>query len=512
MKLNRELKRSRKKLKVEASRVIILGAGEVGRHIAQRLAGEGYSVILIDKSENKIRDARFLADIGTYVGNACNPDIYLDIALDEKDLFIAVTSSDEANLMSCHIAKALGCAIKIARVRNHFYKNFTNEALAPSFWRKLGVEILLNQDEITTAEILKLIENPGSVEAIDLGNQEMQLVAYRVREDSLLCGRRLIGLKDVPIFSNKLIVAAVRNHSHPKHHDAHISPVHIKAPTEKSFFAQNSRKSRKNGSFQEETLIPKGNFRIQEGDILYVSGLKKEFQNISGLFDTRSRQKLKHIFILGGSGLASLLSEELVERYPRNNIYLILKDKKEAYATRDQVDNKVHILLLDLHNVEDLVNEGLDEDCIFVGASDSEDNNILACLLVKEETGARTITIVQSSIYNHVMPYMDIDAVVIPKMLLVDDVLKALRKNVYDVLFSKGNDAEVLEFVISEKFPHTDSFLKDIPLPENSILAGVVKGEEMHIPQGSTPISVGDHAIVFCLKSAVEEVQEFFSE
>ena len=511
MKLNRALKKTRKELKLQARRVVILGAGEVGKHIAQRLANENYNVILIDDNKDTVKDARFLADIGTYVGNGCNPDVYFDIDLNEKDLFIAVTNFDEVNLMACRIAKAVGCGIKIARVRNHFYKNFGHDTLGPSFWRKLGVEILFNQDEITSAEIINLVENPGSVEAIDLGDHDMKLVAYRVKENSLLCGRRLIGLKDVPTFDNILIVAVVRNNGNTKHSDSHKSPINIKAPTEKSF-SINAKRGSNNSMYQGKTLIPKGDFRIHGGDILYISGLKNNIQNIGHLFDPKNQKEFKHIFILGGSSLAVLLAERLAKKYPRKHIYLIDSDKTSAYVIRDQINPKIHVLLLDIHNVQDLVNEGLDENCVFVGASDIEDNNVLACLLVKEETRARTIAIIQSSVYNHVMPYMDIDAAVSPKMLLVDDVLKALRKNVYDVLSSKGGDAEVLEFVITEKFSHINKSLRDIELPDHSIVAAVAKDGKLTIPTGATLISMGDHAIVFCLKDSIQEVQNFFAK
>ncbi len=511
MKLNKKLKKTRTNLKLEAKRVVILGAGEVGRHIAQRLATENYNVILIDENKDKVKDASFLADIGTYVGNACNPEVYFDINLNEKDLFIAVTNFDEVNLMACYIAKSVGCGIKIARVRNHFYTNFGDDALGSSFWRKLGVEILFNQDEITSAEIINLIENPGSVEAIDLGDHDMQLVAYRVKENSLLCGRRLIGLRDVPIFDNTLIVAAVRNSTHAKNVEHHKSPIHIKAPTEKSF-SMNSKRESKSSMYQRETLIPKGDFRIHEGDILYISGLRKDINNIGHLFGSKKKKKIKHIFILAGSSLAILLAESLAKKYPRKYIYLIDNDKSNAHVLRNQVNPKINILLLDLHNIQGLVSEGLDEDCIFVGASDIEDNNVLACLLVKEETQARTIAVIQSSIYNHVMPYVDIDAAVSPKMLLVDDVLKSLRKNVYDVLFSKGGDAEVLEFVITEKFSHINKPLREIQLPDHSIVAAVAKGGKLTTPTGSTSISMGNHVIIFCLKGSIQELQSFFEK
>ena len=210
------LGRKEKIYKVDAKRVVIVGAGEVGSHLAQKLSNDNYNVILIDDDEQKIQDSRFMADISTYVGNGCNIQIYEDIELNEDDLFIAVTNSDEANLIACYLAKSLGCKVKIARVRNAFYNTIEDRPDRAELWKKLGIEVLFNQDDITSKEVVKLVENPGSVEAIDLGKEDLQLIAYRVKENSLLCGRRLIGIKNIPKFNSALVVAAIRNEDYSK--------------------------------------------------------------------------------------------------------------------------------------------------------------------------------------------------------------------------------------------------------------------------------------------------------
>ena len=511
MKIKRNVRNERDTYKLDAKRVIILGAGQVGSHIAQRLSTENYDVILIDEDEEKIKESRFIADIGTYVGNGCDAQLFVNINLNEKDLFVAVTSTDEANLIACHIAKAFGCSVKIARVRQPFYKNLPERSLGTEFWRKLGVEILLNQDEITSKEIVKLVDNPGSVGAIELGRSDAQLVAYRVKKHSLLIGRRLIGLKDVPMFDNILVVAVVRSQDNSSSNpdEKSLSPIHIKAPTE-YYLKYNYRKNRKAVHHFEEILIPQGDFRIQEGDVLYISGLKKDFKCIRDLFDYESAKDLKNIFILSSSSLACLVAKNLMIKYSRKDIYLITKDKREAFYLRDNIHPKINVLLVDMHNIQELIHEGLDERSIFIGASDNEDDNVVACLLVKEETEANTIAVVQSSIYTQLIPYLEIDALVSPKILLVDDILKALRKNVYDVLFSKGLSAEVLEFVIRNNSSHINKKVKELDMPKSSIIAIIIRKEKPMIPNGKTKIIRGDHVIVFTLRNALEDLQSFF--
>ena len=306
------------------------------------------------------------------------------------------------------------------------------------------------------------------------------------------------------------VTKTIQRHHH--HHDHYIAPIYIKAPTDRAFGIHHKKEKSDENLHHIETLIPQGDFKVQEGDILYISGLKKNLKNIGYLFDSNIPKQIKHIFIFSESNLSMLIAETLSKKYPRNDIYLVVRNKKNAYNARNQLNSRIHVLFVDIHNVQELINEGLDEHCVFIGASDKEDDNILACLLVKEETSARTIAIVQSSIYNHFVDYLDIDAAVSPKMLLVDDVLKSLRSEVHDVLFSKGKDAEVLEFVLQKHSKHAGKMLKQTSFPANAIISAILRGNRSIIPQGSTIFMPDDHVVVFALKDAVEEVGNFFAE
>lgn len=194
--------------KIEASnRIVIVGAGQVGLHIMERLSGEGYDVILIDESEAMLAKSREIANVATIVGNGCNPEIYSEIKLNKKDVFLAVTDSDETNLVACNIAQTFGCRTKIARVRQPFYRSKENTSLNSEFWEKMGVQVLFNQDLLTIHEIQHLIDNPGTIDTVFLNKDKVQIAAYKVKPGSLLTGRRLIGLRDVPLFENILVVA-----------------------------------------------------------------------------------------------------------------------------------------------------------------------------------------------------------------------------------------------------------------------------------------------------------------
>lgn len=470
-------------------RVVILGAGQVGLHITKRLSDEKYNVILIDENEDRINEAKNFADFSSVVGNGCNPEIYFELKLNSSDLFIAVTESDETNLVACAMANAFQCQTKIARVREPFYKSYEGTPIDDAFWKRNGIEILFNQEQMTIREIIHLIDNPGARDAVMLYDEKVQLLAYSVKSNSLLCGRRLVGLRDVSLFEN-ILVAAVT--------------------TTESGKGKKNHSGIRSKEVHEKTIIPRGDYRIQENDLLYLCGRTEDFRGVGKIFNPDLVTDFKRIFILGGALLARQLANALTEHYPHHKIHLIEKNRKTAFECSETLSSKIDIQMLDVHDIKSLISEGLDNHSIYIGASDSEDDNVLACLMVKEETFARTIAIVQNTTYMHLIPYLEIDAAVSPKLLLVDDVLKVLRKNVYDVLSAKDDNTEILEFIVAQDSPLVKKLISQLELPLDSIILTLVRQEKIFIPRGNTLIEAGDHIIIYCLSSALKKIQDIF--
>jgi len=476
-------------------RVVIVGAGQVGIHIMERLAEEGYNVVLIDENEEMVVKSREIADVASIVGNGCNPKIYEEINLSNKDLFVAVTDSDETNLIACNIAQAFGCETKIARVRKPFYKVDNNSYFNNQFWKKMGIEVLFNQDILTIEEIDHLIENPGAIDTVFLNNDLVQIVGYKVKANSLLIGRRLIGIRDVPIFEHILVVAINTGENQTMNYTNKILDKFKTADHNSS-----------------QMIIPRGDYKIKEGDLLYLAGKRNSFSGISYLFDPKIVTEFNRIFILGGSILSHNLAEHLQKKYNDKKIFLIEKTKKGAYIASETLNPKINVLFMNAQDIESLKQEGMDRQSIFIAISPDEDENVLSSLVIKEDTMARTIAMAQSSIYSHLIQYLDIDAAVSPKSLIVEDVLKALRKNVYDVLSAKGHDAEILEFVVPQQSLMVNQQLRDIRFPANAIIAFIFRQEEIIVPRGDAIIKSDDHLVIFCLKSAISDIQNLFKD
>ncbi len=495
---------SRKQSAGIAERIVILGAGEVGKHIMQRLAADGYNVIIIDRDEEKLKEATQLADVGTFIGDGGDATIYKQLHLNNKDLFIAVTNIDEINLVACRIVKEFKCLKSIARVTHNYYQEHQHGILNRNFWKNFGIDTLFNQSLITIQAFIHLIEMPGALEVIEL-QDNIELVAYKVKENSLLHGRKILSLRKLNSFKNILIAGVSKTSNQKKKH--YVSPIHIKAPTDKDF-KDTAKRSIYRAYRMENTLVPKSDYVIQEGDILYLCASSAELKKVNSLFDPDTHEKKKNIFILGASDIAHQLADQLSQRYPRKRIYLIASTKKEAFYCEEKLNPKIRVLLSDVHNIQELINEGLGVNSIFIGASDNEDDNVVACLLVEEEVGAMTLPLIHSSIYIHLIPYLHINSFISSKLLLVDDVLRALRSDVYNVFSTKWADAEVLEIIIHTNTIWENQALKDITFPTGSIVLMLIRDGKVKLVDGDTVLHTEDHVFCFVLREVVASLQK----
>jgi trk system potassium uptake protein TrkA len=482
--------------KSQTNRVIILGAGQIGIHIMQQISKDGYNVVMIDNDPEALAEAGDMADVQIVESDGSNPTIYMELKINKQDMFVAVTNSDEINLIACRMAKAFGCETKIARVRKPWYHSYQNSAIDSTFWKRMGVEVLFNQSDITTREILHLLDNPGTIDTVSLHKGDLYLNSYRIKSGSPFCGRRLIGLRDIPAFEN-IIVTAVKTSedsmaSQPKSYQTLIHSL-TKA------------------NQKEVTIIPRGDYRLQEGDLVTLCGLKDSFGEVGALFDPNISKVIKKIFILGGSEQSYTIGEELIKKYPRKDIFMIEQNKTSANKTSAHINEKIQTLCCDIRRIDELNEEGLNHDAVFIGASNNEDDNLLSCMVAKEEAQSSTIAIVQNTTYMHLMPYLHLDAAVSPKILLANEVLKALRRNVFQVLSAKEQDTELIEVVASENCLMVGKQLKDFRFPEQAIIVAIYRGErQIIIPRGDTSILLDDHLIIYALKKSLPDVQHIF--
>lgn len=485
---------------IPPKRIIVIGAGQIGMHLVSSLSNDGFNVILIDEDET-IKETAEAQDVSFLTGHGCDPGILQKIKFNEEDMTIAVTNSDEVNLLACHFVKQMGCPTTIARVYQSFYSDNDCSSLNQEYWKKYGIDILFNQTLIATKEIENLIENPGTIDTISLQGAKLQINAYRVKDASPLTGKRLVGLQHVKKFNNMLVAAVTTNNTRL---------ADKKENEKKGLFSFLSNTSPATSGISSKTIIPRGDYVIKNGDLLYISGNKENFKNIGEMFDPSIKKSFKHIFILGGGYFSEKLADDLVQKFRKTNVYLLNSDRKRAYHNSDFNHNRLIVLNNSFDDMDTLKNEGLDEDCIFIGASNDEKDNIMASLMVKENTGARTIALIQDTQYMRLLPYLEIDASVVPKHLLAEKLLRIFHYNVYDVLSAIGDNVELLEFIVKKNGHANGMSIVECNIPKDSNIVGVFRDGEFIAPKGNTILQENDHIIMFALRSVIDEIDQIF--
>ena len=483
--------------------IIIAGAGSVGSFLASYLVKEDYSVILIEEDKKKLQAIEKRMDIQGVEGNCCDPRVLEQIPIRKGSVFIAVTDSDEVNLVACRVARALGASVLMARVHKPFYKVEERGVFQENFWKKWGIHSLLNQEELSLEEIRYLIETPGASEVIPLEGGRLYLAFYRVYEGSLLCGRRLSGLRDVPLFKDVIALAVTTLGDREK-----------KLSTSKGWLSKIFSQRKIHALRETKTLIPRGDYTIQPGDSLLLCSYRECFPQIAKIFHPELPEGYRKIFILGGDSLLALhIAKNFARYFEEKDVYLILEDKKEAYEAEEELPtHKVRILNIPPSDIDTLLQEGLNQESVFIGASSQEDDNLFFALLIREEVGARSIAIIQNPVYLHVAPYLEIDAVVSPKLLVASSMMRLLQKEGVEIIPLPQESAELFPVKIQK-----DSFLlgkkiADVKYPSNTLVAYLKRGEEILIPTGETRFLEGDEVFFFHLGEEREEAMSFLQK
>lgn len=479
-------------------RILILGGGQSGSYLAEILLEEGYKIILVDKSIETTHAFTQKHDIPCITSDVLNPKIYEDLNLTSQDIIIAVTDKDATNMIACYIAHQYGCTQNIIRIRRPYIHKSTSitekSKLKDSFWSTLGIKNVFNQTERVTTELLRLLQHPGAEEVIPFPETELELIAYRVKKKSLLCNRRVMALDGVSIFSDFILVGVT-----PANSDNNT--------TDKSKYNK-----QKFSTHQQETIIiPSHNYKISEGDLLFICGYKKQFAKIIKLFDPSLKIFFKSVFIIGNGNFATRIAKRIHKAFPKKKVCIIVATKALAYHLRETLDIKIHVILGNIHNIKPLKDEGLGEDSIFIAAEDNDDANILSCGIVKEESHARTIAIVQKNTNKHLVPVFELDTAVNPKLLLADYVLDKLERKPFDLLFAKGTNVELIELIVSnEKLQ--DKYIREVPSFNNAKIISIRRKKEVLIVKEDTKLQKEDHVTMLAYKDNLSQLQSVFSK
>ncbi len=444
-------------------KVVIAGAGAVGTHLARLLSIENQDVILIDPDKEKLNFARNNLEMITMVGSATSLYDLTEIGINKTDLFIAVTPEESVNTTACMLASNMGAKRTFARIDNFEYLLPKNK----EFFENLGVHFMVYPEMLAAKEIVTDIKHPWARLWVELCNGSIILVGVKIRANAPIVDKHLHELGSE--LKKYHIVAIKRNNT---------------------------------------TIIPRGNHRIENGDIVFFT-VTKELVNEIPVAAGKEIFEIKHIMIMGGSRIALRTCEYLPDSM---KIKLLESDKEKAEKLIEKVQSNVTVYHDDGRNADSLVQEGINDVDAFIAVTGNSEANILACLAAKRFGVYKTIAEVENMDYISMAENLDIGNIINKKQITVNNIYRfLLNADVSNVKSLTVANADVAEIIARPNSRITKKEIKKITFPPNVTLGGLIRNGQAMMIEGNTIIEPYDHVIVFCVEGALKEAEKLFN-
>lgn len=445
-------------------RIVIVGAGEVGFHLAKILSQEKHDITVVDRDPAHLERVNETLDVMTVEGNASDISVLQRAGAGEADMLIAVTSFDEVNFTVSLVADRLGAKKKIVRVTNPEFLSPRSPVKAEDF----GIDLVISPNWLVAQEIIRLIKRSAANEVLDFADGRIQLIGLRLDQDSPLInkplGKVVEGYGDVP-FRAVAISRGLR------------------------------------------TIIPTGKDMFLKGDQVFViskTEMVPEMLRLAG----KESVKFENIMILGGGEIGRMVAEELEEEISVK----LIESSKETSARLADVLRKTMVIQGEGKDLDLLATEGIVDMDAYIAVTKDEEDNIISCLMAKHLKVKKAIAHVEKLDYIPLANTIGIDALVNKKLSAATAILKFVRKGeIVSVATLHGVDAEVIELVAKNGSPVTKKPLKDLKFPEGAMIGCVIRNGSVTIPIGTTVINAEDRVVVFSLPKAIQDVEKFFS-
>jgi trk system potassium uptake protein TrkA len=444
-------------------KIIIAGAGDLGSHLAKLLSSESHDIYLLDLNEERLNTISSQIDVFTIAGDAKSVEIMEQKLISSCDLLIAVTSSEETNMLICILGKKLGAKRTIARIND---VNIIKEN-KEHFYNELGIDTLISPTYLATLEIQRLVNQSAFTDDIEFDNGKLTVFGISLSENSSLINKTVRESADLnPNLSFKPLAL---------HRD-------------------------------DLTLIVNGETVLKENDIVYFISLKDSIPNIIKLCG-KNNFKIKDVMIIGGSRIC-INTAELLENEFR--VTLVEKHKLTCQQMANTL-KKTLIINIDGHDVKMLEEEGLTEIDALISVTADSEMNIMTSLVGKSHGIKKTIARIENFDYINLSQSIGIDTLINKKIIAADNIFKFVRKgNVSLVANLHGTDAEIIEFVVKEGSKITKSPINKLNFPNSSKIAGVIRNGIPIIPFGDFHLKENDKTIVFSLTESIQKIEKFF--
>ncbi|MBQ8597140.1 MAG: Trk system potassium transporter TrkA [Lachnospiraceae bacterium] len=456
----------------KSMQIFVVGGGEIGKALVVQLARDGYELTVIDREESVVNNMGNSADVICFQGNGASYGTLQDINASEADIFIAVTDSDELNILSCFTAHMLGAKHTIARIRdidyakqNRFYKN------------KLGLSMIINPELATAMEVYRMLRFPSATRVEVFAGGRAELVEMTMKEDSLLAGKSLIEInKNMGI--NLLICAVVR---------------------------------------KGEAFVPKGDTVLQSGDTLYLTGAVEEFR--------KSFKKLKlpvkpmqSVMIAGGGRIAYYLAEMLLKQGAK--VTILEKEQATAEEIAELLPGVAVMCDDALTYFDSMSSSDIAHTDAYIALSKDDEYNLVSSMYAESQGIGKIVSRISAKSRLKVLPETSRVSTISREDVAADRILGYSRS----LLNAEDNEAveslyrlmdgkiEVIEFKIDEKDSNLNIPLKDLRLKRNILLGGIIRDSKTIIPRGDDMLMAGDTALVVTIGRQIARLEDIFAE
>ena len=449
-------------------RIVIIGCGKVGRTLVQYLSSEGHDVVVIDSNARVLATLSDEEDVITVCGNGASYVIQREAGVQHADLVIAVTPSDELNILSCLVARKLSGAKTIARVRNPDYS-----AQLVLLRDELGLSMTVNPEHAAASEIARMLRFPSALRVEPFARNRAELVEYAIPADSTLCGMTLSRL--APALSVHLLVCAVQR--------------------------------------GDEVLIPNGDFVLQAGDHIHITTPPAElavFFKKLGVYQNR----VKSVMIVGGGRVAFYLAKQLTGFGAQ--VKIIESDAARCDDLCERLP-KCTVVHGDGTNTELLQEEGIDQADAFVALTGFDEENLILSLYAAKRTNGRVIAKVDRLSFIDVLGDLGVSRLISPKNTTANSILQYVRamsnsvgSNVETLLRLMDGRLECLEFRIREGAAYLGEKIRSLPLKKNLLIGCIVRQGMAIIPSGMDTIEVVDSVLVITTSPRFNDFNDIF--
>ncbi len=450
--------------------IIIVGCGKVGQTLVEQLSNENHNIVVIDENEESVRKITELLDAKGIVGNGISNHILQEADIAHTDLLIAVTGSDEQNLLCCVIAKKAGQCKTIARVRNPIY--FSEIA----FLRKeLGLSMIINPELTCANEIARLFQFPSAIKIDTFSKGRIELLHFIITKDCLLNNYRLVNVR-TNLNAQVLICMVTRG---------------------------------------DEVIIPRGDFVFQEGDMVAIVSTPtnanlffKKIGNITNPINTA--------MLIGGDTISYYLARRLLSVGIQTKI---LEPSMARCEELSELLPEATVICGDGTDQQLLLQEGIDSVDGFAALTGLDEENILLSLYAQSVSKAKCVTKIDRINFNNVLNSLKLDTITYPRLLMADNIIKfvrsmqaSLNSNVENLYKLEEGRAEALEFYIKEASAVTDVPLAKLRIKKNILICCITRGNQFIIPTGQDSIQIGDLVVVVLTDFRLNDINDILEK